>query len=89
VVASPADGDLSNILGTLRVAGRGDAAAGAQAAGTVSQKFDQRGEHAFVVPDGVGSLRVRAIGEQGGYGKRQDHTLIAGGGGTAGGLGAA
>jgi hypothetical protein len=53
--------------------------AGASAAGTVSQTFDQRGEHEFVVPSGVSDLRVQAIGERGGYGTRSDGTLISGG----------
>jgi hypothetical protein len=54
-------------------------AAGASAAGTVSQKFDQPGEHEFVVPAGVSDLQVQAIGERGGYGTRNDGTLISGG----------
>src|SRR4051812_20034162 len=54
-------------------------AAGASAAGTVSQRFDQPGEHEFVVPAGVSDLHVQAIGERGGYGTRADGTLISGG----------
>jgi hypothetical protein len=63
----------SAIIASLALAGN------ASAADTVSLKFDQRGEHEFVVPDGVSSVKVEAIGERGGYGKRQDGTLIAGG----------
>jgi len=63
----------SAVIASLTLAGT------ASAAGTVSQKFDQRGEHEFVVPAGVTSLQVRAIGEQGGPGRRQDGTLLAGG----------
>src|SRR4051794_26455238 len=54
-------------------------AATASAADTVSLKLDQPGEHEFVVPDGVSSLRVQAIGERGGFGTRTDGTLISGG----------
>jgi hypothetical protein len=61
------------VLASLTLAGT------ASAADTVSLKFDQPGEHEFVVPAGVTSLNVRAIGEQGGYGKRDDGTLISGG----------
>ena len=53
--------------------------AGASAPDTVSLKFDQRGEHEFVVPDGVSSVSVHAIGERGGPGRRSDGSLIAGG----------
>ena len=63
----------SAIIASLTLAGT------ASAADNVSLKFDQRGEHEFVVPAGVTSLQVRAIGEQGGSGKRQDRTMLAGG----------
>src|SRR5690349_5727124 len=63
----------SAVIASLAFAGS------ASAADTVSLKFDQRGEHEFVVPAGVTSLHVEAIGEQGGPGKRFDSTLLAGG----------
>ncbi|WP_053226326.1 Ig-like domain-containing protein [Solirubrobacter soli] len=53
--------------------------AGASAAGDVSLRFDQRGEHTFVVPDGVTSLHVRAVGEQGRPGSRTDLRVLPGG----------
>src|SRR3954447_6763397 len=51
----------------------------ASAADYVSKTFDQRGEHQFVVPDGVRSLQIKAVGEQGGGGTRTDGSRLAGG----------
>lgn len=51
----------------------------ASAADYVSVKFDERGEHQFVVPDHVRSLKVNAVGERGGLAARGDGSLMAGG----------
>jgi hypothetical protein len=61
------------VLASLTLAGT------ASAADNVSLTFDQRGEHEFVVPAGVTSLRVEAVGEQGGGGKRDGGTSLWGG----------